>query len=76
MNVADLYTLSVVGLILGTFIFSTVADFFGRKLSFYIGCATCIVFSLCMVPPAITIIYLLSSRLPQPSECCHCFSLQ
>jgi len=50
MNVADLYTLSVVGLILGTFIFSTVADFFGRKLSFYIGCATCIVFSLCMVP--------------------------
>ena len=49
MVVADLYTLSVVGLILGTFIFSAVADFFGRKLSFYIGTATCIVFTLCMI---------------------------
>ena len=46
MVVADLYTLSVVGLILGTFIFSAVADFFGRKLSFYIGTATCIVSTL------------------------------
>ena len=46
----DLFTLAVVGLILGTFIFSAVADFFGRKLSFYIGSATVIVFTLCMVP--------------------------
>ena len=50
MVVADLYTLSVVGLILGTFIFSAFADFFGRKLCFYIGTATCIVFTLCMIP--------------------------
>ena len=50
MVVADLYTLSVVGLILGTFIFSAFADFFGRKLCFYIGTASCIVFTLCMIP--------------------------
>ena len=48
--VPDLYTLAVVGLILGTFIFSAIADFFGRKLSFYVGSATVIVFTLCMVP--------------------------
>jgi len=48
--VPDLFTLAVVGLILGTFIFSGVADFFGRKLSFYIGAATCIIFSLLMIP--------------------------
>ena len=46
----DLFTLAVVGLILGTFVFSAVADFFGRKLSFYIGTATVIVFTLCMIP--------------------------
>ena len=48
--VPDLYTLAVVGLILGTFIFSAIADFFGRKLSFYVGSATVIVFTLCMIP--------------------------
>ena len=48
--VPDLFTLAVVGLILGTFIFSAIADFFGRKLSFYVGSATVIVFTLCMVP--------------------------
>ena len=47
---ADLYTLSVVGLILGTFIFSAVADFFGRKTSFYVGAAVVITFNLCMLP--------------------------
>lgn len=46
----DLFTLAVVGLILGTFVFSTVADFFGRKTSFYVGTATVIVFTLCMIP--------------------------
>ena len=40
----------MVGLILGTFIFSAVADFFGRKMSFYVGTAAVIVFTLCMVP--------------------------
>ena len=48
--IPDLFTLAVVGMILGTFIFSAVADFFGRKLSFYIGAATVIVFTLCMIP--------------------------
>jgi len=47
---ADLYTLTTVGLLLGTFIFSAIADFFGRKTSFYVGCACVIVFSLCMLP--------------------------
>jgi len=46
----DLYTFSVIGIILGTFIFSAVADFCGRKLSFYIGCAVVILFTLCMLP--------------------------
>jgi len=46
----DLFTLSVVGLILGTFVFSAVADFFGRKTSFYVGTASVIVFTLCMIP--------------------------
>jgi len=46
----DLYTLAVVGLILGTFVFSAVADFFGRKTSFYVGTASVIVFTLCMIP--------------------------
>lgn len=46
----DLFTLAVVGLILGTFVFSAVADFFGRKTSFYVGTATVIVFTLCMLP--------------------------
>jgi len=46
----DLFTLAVVGLILGTFVFSAVADFFGRKISFYVGVATVIVFTLCMLP--------------------------
>eukprot|EP00092_Neocalanus_flemingeri_P014336 GFUD01015463.1.p1 GENE.GFUD01015463.1~~GFUD01015463.1.p1 ORF type:complete len:584 (+),score=109.85 GFUD01015463.1:144-1895(+) len=46
----DLFTLAVVGIILGTFVFSAVADFFGRKTSFYVGCATCIVFTICMIP--------------------------
>merc|ERR1719195_903064 len=48
--IPDLFTLAVVGLILGTFIFSAVADFFGRKMSFYVGTAAVIVFTLCMVP--------------------------
>jgi len=46
----DLFTLAVVGLILGTFVFSAVADFFGRKISFYVGTGTVIVFTLCMLP--------------------------
>ena len=41
---------AVIGIILGTFIFSAVADFCGRKLSFYIGCAVVILFTLCMLP--------------------------
>jgi len=48
--IPDLFTLAVVGMILGTFIFSAVADFFGRKMSFYIGAATVIVFTLLMIP--------------------------
>lgn len=50
MWIADLYTLATVGLILGTFIFSAIADFFGRKTSFYIGAAAVIVFTLSMIP--------------------------
>jgi len=50
MYTADLYTLTTVGLLLGTFIFSAIADFFGRKTSFYVGCAAVIVFTLCMIP--------------------------
>jgi len=45
-----LYMLASVGLILGTFIFSAIADFFGRKTSFYVGAATVIAFTLCMIP--------------------------
>ena len=36
--------------IFSTFAFSAIADFFGRKTSFYIGCASVIVFTLCMIP--------------------------
>jgi len=45
--VPNLYTLAVVGLIIGTFVFSAIADFFGRKTSFYIGIVTVIVFTFC-----------------------------
>lgn len=48
--VHDLYTLGVVGLILGTFVFSAIADFYGRKTSFYIGIVTVMVFSFLQIP--------------------------
>ena len=64
---ADLYTLGVVGLILGTFVFrcfsffshfllatqssfSAIADFYGRKTSFYIGIVTVMLFSFLQIP--------------------------
>ena len=77
--VPDLFTLAVVGLILGTFIFSAIADFFGRKLSFYVGSATVIVFTLCMVPTDFNfhlfaffkVSHLIISN-PQNDKCCFC----
>jgi len=48
--VSDLYTLGVVGLILGTFVFSAIADFFGRKTSFYIGIVTVMLFTFLQIP--------------------------
>merc|ERR1712001_291451 len=48
--VADLYPLGVVGLILGTFVFSAIADFYGRKTSFYIGIVTVMLFSFLQIP--------------------------
>jgi len=50
MYTADLYTLAIVGLILGTFVFSLIADFYGRKTSFYVGAASVVVLTLCMIP--------------------------
>jgi len=47
---ADFYTLSTVGMVLGIFIFSAIADYFGRKTGFYAGLACVIVFSLCQIP--------------------------
>ena len=42
----DLFTLGVVGLIIGTAIFSAVADFKGRKLSFFFSTVLMLIFSI------------------------------
>ncbi len=42
----DLFTLGVVGLIVGTGIFSAIADFKGRKISFFISTAFMIVLTI------------------------------
>jgi len=47
---SDLYTLGVVGLILGTFVFSAIADFYGRKTSFYVGIVTVMLFTYLQIP--------------------------
>ena len=44
----DLFTLGVVGLIVGTFIFSLIADFKGRKISFFLS--TFFMIILCIIP--------------------------
>lgn len=42
----DLFTLATVGLIIGTAIFSAIADFKGRKLSFFLSTICMLIFSI------------------------------
>ena len=45
----DLFTLGAVGLIVGTFFFSLIADYKGRKLSFFLSTAFMIILSICTI---------------------------
>jgi MFS family permease len=49
MRATDLYTLGNVGLILGTAVFSALADYKGRRLAFYVATAFMIVFQLIQI---------------------------
>lgn len=45
----DLYTLGTAGLIVGTFVFSAIADWKGRKPSFFLSTAFMIVFCVASI---------------------------
>ncbi len=49
MRATDLFTLGNVGLILGTAVFSALADYKGRRLAFYVATAFMIVFQLIQI---------------------------
>ena len=49
VRATDLYTLGNVGLILGTAVFSALADYKGRRLAFYIATAFAVGFSLVQI---------------------------